>query len=216
VALSDEETARLAMARRAGSPLSESGTAARILEASMEAFGGRGYGSTSLDDLARELGVRKQTILYWFPSKDALLGACLDAAAAELAGELESALSGTKAGWPRLEALLRRAFRVAARRPALVGLLREADRLGPPASTRLVERLAPLSDRARAWLAAEMDARRLARHDPDAVVLAAYSMLTGLAVEVETQRALGMATDLRALVRRERSVERLLRSALAP
>jgi AcrR family transcriptional regulator len=182
----------------------------------MEAFGGRGYGSTSLDDLARELGVRKQTILYWFPSKDALLGACLDAAAVELAGELESALSGTEAGWPRLEALLRRAFRVAARRPALVGLLREADRLGPPASTRLVERLAPLSDRARAWLAAEMDAGRLARHDPDAVVLAAYSMLTGLAVEVETQRALGMATDLRALLRRERSVERLLRAALAP
>ncbi len=55
-----------------------------------------------------------------------------------------------------------------------------------------------------------MDAGRLARHDPDAVVLAAYSMLTGLAVEVETQRALGMATELRALVRRERSVERLL------
>jgi TetR/AcrR family transcriptional regulator len=193
-----------------------SGTSARILDASIEAFGTRGYGSTSLDDLARDLGVRKQTILYWFPSKEALLGACLDAAAVELASELESALTGPAAGWPRIEALLRRAFRVTARRPAIVGLLREADRLGPPASTRLVERLAPLVDRARVWLAAEMAAGRLARHDPDAVVLAAYSMLTGLAVEVETQRALGMPTALRDLVRRERSVERLLRAALAP
>jgi AcrR family transcriptional regulator len=190
------------------------GTPERILATASDAFGSRGYEATSLDDLARALGVRKQTILYWFPSKEALLGACLDAAALELASELERTLAGAPDGWPRVEALVRKSFRLAARRPALVGLLREADRLGPPASTRLVERLSPLVQRASAWLAAEMDAGRLRRHDPDAVVLAAYSMLTGLAVEVETQRALGLATDLRALVRRERSVERLLRAAL--
>lgn len=191
-------------------------TAARILDASVDAFGSRGYEATSLDDLARALGIRKQTILYWFPSKEALLGACLDAAAAELADELVPALVMAPEGWPRVQALIRKAFRLAARRPAIVGLLREADRLGPPMSTRLVERLAPLVQRAERWLADEMDAGRLRRHDPDAVVLAAYSMLTGLASEVETQRALGMASDLRAIVRRERAVERLLEAALAP
>jgi len=190
------------------------GTAERILATASDAFGSRGYEATSLDDLARSLGIRKQTILYWFPSKDALLAACLDAAAADLAGELERTLAGAADGWPRIEALVRKSFRLAARRPSLVGLVREADRLGPPASTRLVERLAPLVARASAWLAGEMDDGRLRRHDPDAVVLAAYSMLTGLAAEVETQRALGLATDLRSLVRRERAVERLLRSAL--
>ncbi len=192
------------------------GTADRIVETASDAFGGRGYGSTSLDDIARALGIRKQTILYWFPSKEALLAACLDAAALELASELERALSGAPEGWPRVQALVRKSFRLAARRPALVGLLREADRLGPPASTRLVERLAPLVARASAWLARELEAGRLRGHDPDAVVLAAYSMLTGLASEVETQRALGLATDLRSIVRRERAVERLLRSALDP
>ena len=190
------------------------GTAERILGPAPPAFGSRGYEATSLDDLARSLGIRKQTILYWFPSKEALLGACLDAAALELASELERTLAAAPDGWPRIEALVRKAFRLVARRPALVGLLREADRLGPPASTRLVERLAPLVQRASAWLAGEMAAGRLRRHDPDAVVLGAYSMLTGLATEVETQRALGLATDLRSLVRRERAVERLLRSAL--
>jgi TetR/AcrR family transcriptional regulator len=190
------------------------GTAERIVDVATNAFGGRGFEATSLDDLARSLGVRKQTILYWFPSKEALLGACLDAVALELASELERTLVSAEGGWPRIEALVRKAFRLAARRPALVGLLREADRLGPPASTRLVERLAPLVQRASAWLDAEMDAGRLRRHDPDAVVLGAYSMLTGLATEVETQRALGLATDLRSVVRRERAVERLLRSAL--
>lgn len=191
-------------------------TASRILDVSFDAFGSRGYEATSLDDLARSLGIRKQTILYWFPSKDALLGACLDAAAAELAGELGRTLATARDGWPRVQALIRKAFRLCARRPALVGLLREADRLGPPASTRLVERLAPLVTRAERWLAEEMAAGRLRQHDPDAVVLAAYSMLTGLAAEVETQRALGMATDLRSIVRRERAVEALLRTALAP
>jgi AcrR family transcriptional regulator len=190
------------------------GTADRILGTATTAFGSRGYEATSLDDLARSLGIRKQTILYWFPSKEALLGACLDAAALELASELERTLTGADDGWPRIEALVRKAFRLVARRPALAGLLREADRLGPPASTRLVERLAPLVQRASAWLAAEMDAGRLRRQDPDAVVLGMYSMLTGLATEVETQRALGLATDLRSMVRRERAVERLLRSAL--
>jgi AcrR family transcriptional regulator len=163
------------------------GTADRILATASDAFGGRGYEATSLDDLARTLGIRKQTILYWFPSKDALLGACLDAAALELASELERTLASAPDGWPRVQALVRKAFRLMARRPALVGLLREADRLGPPASTRVVEQLAPLVMRASGWLAAQMDAGRLRRQDPDAVVLAAYSMLTGLAVEVETR-----------------------------
>jgi AcrR family transcriptional regulator len=78
------------------------GTAARILDASMDAFGSRGYEATSLDDLARSLGIRKQTILYWFPSKDALLDACLDLAAAELAGELGRTLASAPDGWPLL------------------------------------------------------------------------------------------------------------------
>src|SRR5690349_16568457 len=96
-------------------------TAERILDASVEAFGTRGFEATSLDDLARALGIRKQTILYWFPSKEALLAACLDLAAASLTEELGRTLATAPAGWPRLEALLRKAFRLAGRRPALVG-----------------------------------------------------------------------------------------------
>ena len=43
-------------------------TAERILMAALDAFGTRVYGATSLDDLAGELGIRKHTILYWYPS----------------------------------------------------------------------------------------------------------------------------------------------------
>jgi AcrR family transcriptional regulator len=40
----------------------------QILDAALQSFGTRGYEATSLDQLAVELGVRKQTILYYEPS----------------------------------------------------------------------------------------------------------------------------------------------------
>src|SRR5690606_20864230 len=88
------------------------GTAARILDAAIAAFGTRGYGATSLDDLARELGIRKQTILYWYPSKEALLDAAIDRTAAEVGGRLERAVAFADPGFDRVEAVVRAMFRL--------------------------------------------------------------------------------------------------------
>src|SRR5690606_27560485 len=156
------------------------GTAARILDAAIAAFGTRGYGATSLDDLARELGIRKQTILYWYPSKEALLDAAIDRTAAEVGGRLERAVAFADPG-----------FDLVARHPARIGFLREVPRLGPPASSRLLAALTPLIDRAAGFLGAEMDAGRMRRRDPRLLLLAAYSMVTGLATQVEVLRAFG-------------------------
>ncbi|MGH9118934.1 MAG: TetR/AcrR family transcriptional regulator [Acidimicrobiales bacterium] len=191
-------------------------TRARILESAMRSFGGRGYEATSLDALAAELGVRKQTILYYFPSKEALLEAVIDACAADLTSELEHTLARAGQGWDRVEALVRKVFRLAARRPELLGFLREASRLGPPASTRLIAELDPLVRRAQFFLRAEMDAGTFSRHDPSIVLLTAYSMVLGVATEVEVLRALGGEPTLRSLVRRRRALESFLRGALAP
>ena len=65
-------------------------TSDRILDAALTQFGRRGYEATSLDDLAAGLGVRKQTILYHFSSKPALLDAVIDRSAAELSAALEA------------------------------------------------------------------------------------------------------------------------------
>src|SRR2546425_4512922 len=97
----------------------------RVVDAAVVAFGTRGYEATSLDALAAELGIRKQTILYYFPSKEALLDAAVDQAALELAVSVEGALAGAGAGWDRVEAIVRSVFRLAGRRPALLGVLRE-------------------------------------------------------------------------------------------
>jgi AcrR family transcriptional regulator len=188
----------------------------RILDTALVSFGTRGYEATSLDALAATLGVRKQTILYWFPSKEALLDAVIDRSAAELADALESTLARAGPGWPRVEAVVKKVFRLAARRPELLGLLREMSRLGPPASTRLTEALDPLVARATGFLAAEMDAGRMKRHDPRLVLLAAYSMVVGVATEVEVYRALGEEPTARSLMRRRAELLAFLRSALLP
>jgi AcrR family transcriptional regulator len=192
------------------------GTADRILVAAMGEFGTRGYEATSLDDLARLLGIRKQTILYWFPSKEVLLESVVDRCADEVTTRLERGLAGAGEGFDRVEAMVRVMFRLAARHPTMLGFLREVTRLGPPASTRLLTRLQPLVDRAAGYLEDEMDAGRMRRHDPRLLLLASYSMVTGLATEVEVLRAFGEEPSLASLVRRRDELLALLRASLVP
>ncbi len=186
----------------------------RVLDAALGSFGGRGYDGTSLDALAGELGLRKQTILYYFPSKETLLEAVIDRSAVELAEALEAALARAGGGFARIEAVVRSVFRLAARRPELLGLLREVSRLGPPASDRLTGQLEPLVKRAQGFLEAEMLEGNLRRHDPSLLLLSAYSTVIGVATEVEVLRALGHEPTVRSLVRRRRELLSFLRSAL--
>lgn len=189
-------------------------TAERIIQAALLSFATRGYEATSLDAVATGLDIRKQTILYWFPSKEALLDAVIDHSAAELTAALEHTLARAGQGWERVEAVVKSVFRLAARRPELLGLLREMSRLGPPASSRLSDALDPLLARATGFLDEEMAAGRMRRNDPRLVLLAAYSAVVGVATEVEVYRALGEEPTARSLVRRRNELLRFLRSAL--
>lgn len=186
----------------------------RILDAALASFGTRGYEATSLDQLAASLGLTKQTILHHYGSKERLLDAVLDRSATELADALEAALAKAGPGFERVEALVRAVFRLAARRPELLGLLREVSRLGPPAADRLMGALDPLVERARAFLEAEMDAGNVRRQDPRLLLLTAYSTVIGVATEVEVSRALGVEPTARSLVRRRTELLAFLRSAL--
>lgn len=194
--------------------MSRSATPDRILDAALASFGGRGYEATSLDALAGVLDVTKQTILYWFPSKEALLEAVIARSADELAAAMQVALDGAGAGWDRVEAVVRSVFRLAARRPELLGLVREVSRLGPPPATQMTRALEPLVRRASDFLEAEMEAGHMRRHDPHILLLAIYSTVIGMVTEVEVLRAIGEEPTARSLVRRRADVLALLRSAL--
>jgi len=195
--------------RRAGD------TAARVLDAALASFGTRGYDGTSLDAVAAELGVTKQTILYYHPSKEALFDAVIDRGAAELTAWLEESLDRAEPGWGCVEAVVRTVFRLAIRRPELLGLVREVSRTGEP-TARMAASLDPLVQRAVSFLETEMDAGRLRRSDPKLVLVSAYSTVIGVVTEVEVLRALHVEPSLRSAVSRRRELLAFLRAALAP
>jgi TetR/AcrR family transcriptional regulator len=189
-------------------------TSERILDAALTSFGDRGYEPTSLDALAVGLEVRKQTILYWYPSKEALLEAVIDRSAAELSEALEASLATAGTGWARVEAVVRSVFRLAVRRPELLGLVREMGRLGAPAATRFIGALEPLVERAAKFLQSEMDAGHMRRHEPRLLLLAIYSSVIGMITEVDVLRAMGEEPTGRSLVKRRAEILEFLQSAL--
>ena len=146
-------------------------TRQRILDAALDQFGTRGFEAASLDDIAAEVGVAKQTVLYWFPSKDHLLGAVLQHTADELAVSIEAAVrAAPDEPLARVDAVVKAVFRPAVRRPALLGLVREVSRLAPPQSDQLLLRVRPLVDAAATYVGREMDAGRLRQGDPRLVL----------------------------------------------
>lgn len=190
----------------------------RAIAAATTAFGERGVAGTSLDWLASELGVTKQTILYHFGSKDGLITAVLATGAEDLTGALQSAIESADeidpTGWARVEAVVRASFDLAVRRPDLVGLLREVNRLGPPLSEAVVEVLQPLVDRAVAFLRQGMEEGRFRPGDPEMVLVSTYSVVTGVVSDAEVLRTVGLDLDLRVAARLRRTLLSFLEAVL--
>lgn len=192
-------------------------TRQRILDAATDLFGTRGVDAVSLDVIAADVGVAKQTLLYWFPSKDELLGAVLVGAAAQLSVVIDAAVRAAPDDpLERIDAVVRAVFRPAVRRPALLGLIREVSRLPPAAADRLAADLHPLVDRAVAYLGAEMDAGRLRRSDPRLVASLCYATVTGIATEPEALRAVGWEPSAAGLRQLRSELLAFLRAALHP
>jgi TetR/AcrR family transcriptional regulator len=191
-------------------------TGDRILDVALQQFGTRGYEATSLDAIAAELGVRKQTVLYWYPSKQALLDAVVARSAEELHLTIDATLVSAGPGLARLDAVMRAVFRFAVRRPALLGLLREVGRLGSEAAGDLAARVQPLVERAVRFLDDEMDAGTVRRADPRLVLLFTYSAVVGVATDLEAQRVLGIGPSVASLARLRRELFTFLRAAWVP
>jgi AcrR family transcriptional regulator len=110
------------LARRRGRPGHDLES---VLAAAVELFTERGFDSTSIDDLARRLGVGKSAIYHHIESKDALLGLALDRALAGLEEVADRVRRLDAPAVDRLEELLRASVRVlVARLPYVTLLLR--------------------------------------------------------------------------------------------
>jgi AcrR family transcriptional regulator len=195
----------------------ERSTRERIVDVALDLFGTRGVDAVSLDEIARAVGVRKQTVLYWFASKDDLVDEVLGAAAAELVVVIDAALrAAPDEPLARIDAVVCAAFRPAVRRPALLGLIRETSRLEAESTERLRERLTSLVDRAVRYLSEEMDSGRLRRGDPRLIAALGYATVTGIATEPEVLRAVGWRADAAGLRALRNELRAFLRAALTP
>jgi TetR/AcrR family transcriptional regulator len=77
----------------------------QIRAAATRLFASRGFEGTSLQDIASEVGVTKQTLLYHYASKDALRRAVLDQVLAHWRERLPQMLHAFTSGHRRFEAL---------------------------------------------------------------------------------------------------------------
>ena len=138
----------------------------------------------------------------------------IDRSAGELATALEEAVARAPGGFARVEALVRTVFRMALRRPELLGLVREVAHLGAPASPRLIASLEPLVQRAQRFLEQEMAEGRFRPSDARLLLVSVYSTVVGVATEVEVLRAVGIEPTLRSTAMRRRELVRFLHRAL--
>jgi TetR/AcrR family transcriptional regulator len=83
-----------------------------ILRAALSAFREHGFHTTSLEDIAGRLGMRKTALYYYFPDKDALLYECHRESLAELERMMEESAACCDGAVARLRYLIREHVRV--------------------------------------------------------------------------------------------------------
>lgn len=192
-------------------------TRRRLLGEAIKQFGRSGYQGTSLESVAGAAGVRKQTLLYYFPSKEALLGACVGQTSERVAAALSEALEAEPSNSRKAEAVIHTIFRLAEEWPEFPQFVREAGRLGPDVVERFAAVLEPLRLRALAFLARGMKDGQIRRQDPALLLFTLYTAVIGSITEAGVLRAVvGEDRGRMALQRREREVVTFVRNALAP
>jgi len=186
------------------------------MEEAIRLFGKKGYQGTSLDAVAEAAGVRKQTLLYYFPTKEALLEACVMETSQRVARALSEALEAETSTSRKAETVIHTVFELAGEWPEFPQFVREASRLGPEVIERFAAVLEPLRLRALAFLANGMKEGQIRRQDPALLLFTLYTAVIGSITEAGVLRAVvGEDRSRLALHRREREVLSFIRSALS-
>ena len=120
--------------------------AAHIRAVATQLFAALGYEGTSLQAIAERVGVTKQTLLYHYPSKDALRRAVLEHVFAHFRERLPQMLQAVTGGHDRFEALTRELVQFFESDPDRA-LLLVRELLDNPADMRRV-----LGDNLRPWV----------------------------------------------------------------
>jgi TetR/AcrR family transcriptional regulator len=152
-----------------------------ILVAARRCFAEHGYDGTSLNDIAESVGIKRQSLLHHFSSKDTLYREVFDNALVEWMERIDVATSPDnpeRSGWTLVNDVITEGFRFFQANPEFVRIVRrEALEGGEHLGIDLGVALRPLFQRAVGWFGREMDAGNLRRFDPEMLLITGYGAL---------------------------------------
>ncbi len=151
----------------------------RILQQATRLFAQRGYGGTSVQAVADAVGIRKPSLLYWFPSKDALRQQVVEGLLEHWKREIPTLMAQARSGHDRFASTITALVAYFAAEPDRARvMLREV--LDRPDATRAL-----MAEHLRPWATVVTDYIRMGQElgrvhpdvDPEAYVVMVVTMV---------------------------------------
>lgn len=150
----------------------------QILDEALVCFAHAGYDGTSLNDIAAGVGIRRQSLLHHFGSKEALYGEVFERALGDWFERLSQAITSSERGMAKVEYVIDAGFGFFADNTDFVTLMRrEAIDGGVHLGIDLAAVMRPLFERAISFFEREMEAGTFRRLDPAQLLLTGYGAL---------------------------------------
>lgn len=197
----------------------ERSTRQQTLDAARDCFAVTGYSATSLNDIAAEVGIRRQSVLHYFHSKEALYQEVFEQLLSDWFERLADSIASPARGLAKVEQVLTAGFGFFADNPTYVTLMRrEAIDGGSHLGIDLAGVLRPMFDEAVRYLEREMDAGVFRQQDAAQLLLTGYGALLSYFSDAPFLEGLLDESPLAegALDRRREHIIEFFRSALDP